>query len=227
MRPDRYPKDEKIMLEVIRKELERLDLLNSPKQTEYKRLKGQPSVPWIRKNLGLNWHQVLEKLNLDGKTLTYDWSKRSDSELKNSVIKFMGENMIYSSVDYTKRSDPNKVPGAGALRNRFGANIISQLLERSFEEYGVPSKVTRRNWVYLSKEEILDHMNFMIKSTGARTLLEYSESCDPRLAPSIDTARSIFGGSSQNLYRAYRERFGKEMFYLDIRNKKMPKIGES
>lgn len=202
-------------LQTVKNEIERLNLGPIPSQDKYKKLRGEPSIPWIRKHLQLSWRELLIELGYETrpevKANTKIWDAMSDQDLSSHIMNFMANNNVISRTDFVKKTKASEVPSQEYIVKRFGKNGVSILLERTYEHYGVPSNVKRRMWVYLTKNELLDHAHYEIEDQGLNTVLAYIQQYDRRIAPSLQVLRNTFGGQAQ-LYDAYRKRFGKEMF---------------
>lgn len=210
-------------LKKIKSEFERLDLGPNPTQVQYKKLKGQPTIPWIREHLKLTWRELLAELGYEtSHTLVQnvdEWNNMATTDLDALVMKFMAEHNIANRADFLREAKSTIVPNSDYLSKRFGGRKVGELLERSFETYGVPSTVVVRQWAYLTDDEVLDHINYEVEVNGLNTKGSYEENHDPRISPSYSYMARRFGGSHK-LYDAYRRRFGKEMFILGPTSKR-------
>ncbi|WP_461199208.1 type II toxin-antitoxin system PemK/MazF family toxin [Enterococcus sp. N249-2] len=123
------------MLEMLKKEIVRLDMAETPSRTRYQEMFDRdqaPSPTVVMHRLNLSWREIMEKIDLTYNKETIEqnkqraakrngkWKTMSDEDIKQIVIKefdLIGDNSI-TSFDKHKSSD---APSSVVLTTRFGS----------------------------------------------------------------------------------------------------------
>lgn len=192
------------ILQILKEEIERLGIEDSPSRTKMQKLYDKNKMP--HPNTYVNrfgsWKEALAMIGIEysgkkssikgarkkntGKRFASSWSNLSREEIIDSALSEIHSKGIRSFADYSKLRDKDNTPAIVTITYLTGLKW-SDLMSLYIGRFGLNSDEVNTNWGAMSDDELLEIVLEEMKRIDSDLYVDYSEKRNTDDTPSATT----------------------------------------